>query len=52
LQEYDNSNLKPNAQFALGISQDSVGDIPASKKTPQTFINVELKHPLVIDVKQ
>jgi len=38
LQEYDNSDLRPNAQFALGISQGGMGDIPASKKTLPGFV--------------
>jgi len=52
LQEYDNSDLKPYAQFALGISQGGMGDIPASKETLQTFVDDNPKHPLVADVKQ
>ena len=52
LQEYENSDLKPNAQFALGISQGGLGDIPASKKTLQMFIEDNPKHPLVADAKQ
>ena len=52
LQEYDNSDLKPNAQIALVIRQGGVGDIPASKKTLQTFVNDNPKHPLVADAKQ
>ena len=52
LQEYEDSDLKPNAQFALGISQGGLGDIPASKKTLQVFIEDNPKHPLVADAKQ
>ena len=52
LEEYDDSDLKPNAQFALGISQGGMGDITASKKTLQTFVNDNPKHPLVADAKQ
>ena len=52
LQDYDNSDLKPNAQFALGISQGGMGDIPASKKTLQIFVDDNPKHPLVADAKQ
>jgi TolA-binding protein len=52
LEEYDASDLKPNAQFALGISQGGMGDIPASKKTLQAFVNDNPKHPLVTDAKQ
>ena len=38
LLEYDNSDLKPYAQFALGISQGGMGEIPASKKTLLRFV--------------
>lgn len=52
LQEFDDSDLKPNAQFALGISQGGMGDIPASKKTLQRFVDDNPKHPLVTDARQ
>lgn len=52
LEEYDESDLKPNAQFALGISQGGLGDIPASKQTLQTFVDDNPKHPLVADARQ
>jgi TolA-binding protein len=52
LQEYEDSDLKPNAQFALGISLGGLGDIPASKKTLQMFIEDNPKHPLVADARQ
>lgn len=52
LQEFEHSDLKPNAQFALGISQGGLGDIAASKKTLQMFIDDNPKHPLVSDAKQ
>ena len=52
LQEYDNSDLRPNAQFALGISQGGLGDVTASKKTLQSFVDDNPKHPLVADAKQ
>ena len=52
LEEYENSDLKPNAQFALGISQGGLGDVAASKATLQIFIDDNPKHPLVGDAKQ
>ena len=50
--EYNESELRPNAQFALGVSQGGMGDIAASKKTLQIFIDENPKHPLVADAKQ
>jgi TolA-binding protein len=52
LQEYKDSDLRPNAQFALGISQGGMGDVVASKKTLQAFVHDNPKHPLVADAKQ
>ncbi len=52
LEEYENSDLKPNAQFALGISQGGLGNIPESKKSLQLFVDENPKHPLVADAKQ
>ncbi|GMR01056.1 MAG: hypothetical protein BMS9Abin19_0407 [Gammaproteobacteria bacterium] len=52
LEEFEGSDLKPNAQFALGITQGGMGNISASKKTLQTFVNDNPKHPLVADAKQ
>lgn len=52
MQDYQESDLVPNAQFALGISQGGLGDIPASKKTLQAFVDDNPKHPLVVDAKQ
>lgn len=52
LQEFEDSDLKPNAQFALGISQGGLGDIAASKKTLQMFVEDNPGHPLVSDARQ
>ena len=52
LEEYDASDLKPNAQFALGISQGGMGNVVESKKTLQIFVEDNPKHPLVADAKQ
>lgn len=51
LEEYDDSELKPNAQFALGISQGGLGDAAASKQTLRAFIDDNPKHPLVADAE-
>lgn len=52
LDEYEDSDLRPNAQFALGISQGGLGDIAASKETLEKFVEDNPKHPLVSDAKQ
>lgn len=52
LQDHEQSDLRPNAQFALGISQGGMGDVPASKRTLQAFVDDNPKHPLVIDAQQ
>jgi len=52
LDEFEDSDLKPNAQFALGISQGGLGDISASKETLQSFVDDNPKHPLVVDARQ
>ena len=52
LNDYENSELKPNAQFALGLSQGGIGDISASKKTLREFVDDNPRHPLVADAKQ
>ena len=52
LEEYDDSELKPNAQFALGISQGGLGEVDASKQTLKTFVDDYPQHPLVDSAKQ
>jgi TolA-binding protein len=52
LNDYESSELKPNAQFALGLSQGGLGDISASKKTLRKFVEDNPKHPLVADARQ
>ena len=45
--------VKVNLQgLALGISQGGMGDITASKKNLQAFVDDNPKHPLVADAKQ
>jgi len=52
LGKYDDSELKANAQFALGVSQGGLGDVAASKRTLQAFIEEYPKHPLAADARQ
>jgi TolA-binding protein len=52
LEEYQDSELKPNAQFALAISQGGLGDASGSKKTLEEFVDDNPGHPLVSDAKQ
>ena len=52
LEEYEDSELKPNAQFALAISQGGLGDASNSKKTLEEFVDDNPGHPLVSDAKQ
>lgn len=52
LQTYEESDLRANAQFALGISQGGMGDVAASKKTLMSFVEDNPGHPLVVDAKQ
>jgi TolA-binding protein len=52
LKTHKDSDLKPNAQFALGISYGGMGDKSASVATLQTFINDNPNHPLVTDAQQ
>ena len=47
-----NSDLKPNAQFALGLSYGGLGDKADSVSTLEGFIKDNPKHPLVADAKQ
>lgn len=52
LEDYDNSDLKPNAQFALGISYGGLGQNKTSVDALQAFVRDNPKHPLVADAKQ
>lgn len=52
LETYNDSDLKPNAMFALGISQGGMGKVEESKKTLQVFVDNNPKHPLVSDAKR
>jgi len=52
IDKYDTSDLKPNAQFALGISYGGLGQKPGAVKALQAFVNDNPAHPLVNDAKQ
>ena len=52
LKTYKNSELRPNAVFALGLSQAGMGDTTAGKQTLRRFIKENPAHPLVKDAKQ
>ena len=49
---YGDSDLKPNAQFALAISYGALGQKQQSIDTFQTFVNDNPRHPLVADAKR
>ena len=48
----EKSDLKPNAQFALGISYGGLGQKQGAVKALQAFVNDNPAHPLVPDAKQ
>jgi TolA-binding protein len=52
LEQHSASDLRPNAQFALGISQGGMGNVAASKKTLQAFLNDYPDHPLAVDARE
>lgn len=49
---YDNSDLRPNAQFALGISYGGLGQKQPGIDALQAFVNEHPNHPLVADARQ
>ncbi len=52
LEEYSDSELVPNAQFALGLTQGGLGETEASIESLEQFIEDNPNHPLVADAKQ
>lgn len=52
IDDYSDSDLLPNAQFALGLSQGGLGEIDESIESLETFIDDNPNHPLVGDAKQ
>jgi TolA-binding protein len=49
---HGNSELQPNAQFALAVSYGGAGDKAASLATLESFVQQHPKHPLVADAQQ
>lgn len=52
IDKYDASDLKPNAQFTLGIGYGGPGQKPGAVKALQAFVNDNPAHPLVSDAKR
>ena len=52
IENHGDSDLKPNAQFALGISYGGLGQNKPGVDTLQAFVSDNPKHPLVADAKQ
>lgn len=52
IETHGDSDLKPNAQFALGISYSGLGQNKPGIDALQAFIDDNPKHPLVADAKQ
>lgn len=51
IDEHENSDLRPNAQFALGISYGGLGQTRGAVDALQAFVNDNPKHPLVSDAR-
>ncbi len=49
---YQDSDLKPNAQFALGLSYGGIGNRQSGVATLEQFLSDNPKHPLAADAKQ
>ncbi len=52
LEKYQDSELEPNARFALGLSQGSLGNRQAGIESLQGFIDQYPSHPLVGDARR
>ena len=52
IENHGDSDLKPNAQFALGISYGGLGQNKPGVDAMQAFVSDNPKHPLVADAKQ
>lgn len=52
IEGHRDSDLRPNAQFALAISYGAMGEKQPSVDTFQAFINDNPMHPLTADAKQ
>jgi TolA-binding protein len=52
LNEYEHSNMRPNALFGKSVSLASIGQSKQSMAVMRQFINENPNHPLVTDAKQ
>ncbi|MDH3342109.1 MAG: hypothetical protein OEM07_00130 [Gammaproteobacteria bacterium] len=52
ISEHGESDLKANAQFALGISYGGMGQAQLSVNTLRAFLKDNPRHPMVADAKQ
>ncbi|MCK5001565.1 MAG: hypothetical protein KAJ92_03725 [Gammaproteobacteria bacterium] len=52
ISDHDDSSLKANAQFAMGISYGGMGQTKSSVNTLRAFIKENPTHPMVADAKQ
>ena len=52
ISEHEDSDLKANAQFAMGISYGGMGQMKSSVNTLRAFVNDNPTHPMVNDAKQ
>lgn len=52
ISDHGDSDLKANAQFAMGISYGGMGKVKSSVNTLRAFVNENPSHPMVSDAKQ
>ncbi|MDH5613193.1 MAG: hypothetical protein OEY66_12150 [Gammaproteobacteria bacterium] len=52
INNHSDSDLKPNAQFALGISYGGMGNAKSSVNTLSVFVKENPNHPMAADAKQ
>ncbi len=52
ISDHGESDLKANAQFALGISYGGMGDARSSVNALHTFVKDNPEHPMVADARQ
>ena len=52
ISDHGDSDLKPNAQFAMGISYGGMGQVKSSVDTLSAFVKGNPTHPMVADAKQ
>ena len=52
IDDHGDSDLKANAQFAMGISYGGMGQVKSSVNTLRAFVKENPTHPMVADAKQ